>query len=267
MSNADAQVQGSDPFRVAFGGHSTVLIDIDGVRVLTDPLFRSYLLHLQRHAPPIELEEYTRADLLLISHSHLDHLDRRSLKLLPKDIKVIVPNDTVNLMRGLGFKDVIGVSAGQEVEAHGLTVHATDAVHRGKRMPWHRHAETLGFLARGSQSFYFAGDTDLFAEMEHFGPDLDLALLPVWGWGPKLGEGHLDPGRAAEAVELIRPKIAVPIHWGGYLPATMAKRRPDLLTNPPREFKRLVEKLGVTTRVELIEPGSSADLKRHGVAS
>lgn len=252
-------MQGS-PLEVSFAGHSTLLIDIDGVRVLTDPLFRSYLLHLQRHAPPVDLERYAKADLLLISHSHLDHLDKRSLKLLPKDITAIVPSDTVKLMRGLGFTDVTGVAAGESIEAHGLTIDAVDALHGGGRMPWHRESDTLGFVARGSRSFYFAGDTDIYDDMTSLGPDLDLALIPVWGWGPKLGEGHLDPGRAAEAVELIRPKIAVPIHWGGYLPATLAKRRPDLLTQPPRDFKRLVEDLGTPTRVELIEPGASAIL-------
>lgn len=260
MNGDGQQVQGS-PLSVSFGGHATVLIDIDGVRVLTDPLFRSYLLHLQRHAPPIALEQYTSADLLLIPHSHLDHLDRRSLKLLPKDITAIVPSDTVKLMRGLGFSDVRGMSAGETLESHGLEVRAIHALHSGSRMPWNRDAETLGFVARGTRSFYFAGDTDIFDEMSELGPDLDLALMPVWGWGPKLGEGHLDPGRAADAVELIRPKIAVPIHWGGYLPATLAKRRPDLLTEPPRHFKRLVEALDVGTRVELIEPGDTAALR------
>lgn len=261
MSSPEERVQGS-PLEVAFAGHSTVLIDIDGVRVLTDPLFRSYLLHLQRHAPPVDLEQYTKADLLLISHSHLDHLDRRSLKLLPKDIKAVVPSDTVKLMRGLGFTNVKGLSAGQSIEHEGVTIDAVHALHGGKRMPWHRDAETLGFVGRGSRSFYFAGDTDIYDEMSELGPELDLALIPVWGWGPKLGEGHLDPGRAAEAVELIRPQVAVPIHWGGYLPATLAKRRPDLLTQPPRDFKRLVEDLTVETHVELIEPGESAQIER-----
>lgn len=259
MSSDGQQVQRS-PLTVSFGGHSTLLIDLDGVRVLTDPLFRSFLLHLQRHAPPIELEHYTRADLLLISHSHLDHLDRRSLKLLPKDITAIVPSDTAKLMRGLGFSDVRGVSAGEKIEAHGIEIEAVHALHGGSRMPWNQTAETLGYIGRGSSSFYFAGDTDIFDEMSELEPALDLALMPVWGWGPKLGEGHLDPVRAAEAVELIRPKIAVPIHWGGYLPATLAKRRPDLLTAPPRDFKRLVEDLDVGTRVELIEPGTTTAL-------
>jgi L-ascorbate metabolism protein UlaG (beta-lactamase superfamily) len=129
-------------------------------------------------------------------------------------------------------------------------------------MPWNADAETIGFVVEGSQSVYYAGDTDIFDEMEGIGEALDVALLPVWGWGPKLGVGHLDPERAAAAVGLIRPRIAIPVHWGGYLPAGMAKRRPELLTDPPRKFKRLVEASDAgATRVELIEPGDEISVE------
>lgn len=128
-------------------------------------------------------------------------------------------------------------------------------------MPWNPPAETIGFVIEGSQSAYFAGDTDLFVGMAELAPKLDLALLPVWGWGSKLGEGHLDPVRAAKAVELLRPRVAVPVHWGGYLPAGMAKRRPELLIEPPRRFRELVGQLALgDTRVELIEPGAEISI-------
>lgn len=241
---------------VAFAGHSTVLAELDGTRVLMDPLFRSSLLHLQRHAPPVDLERWGDPEVLLISHAHLDHLDKRSLVLVNKSATAVVPDDSVKLMQKIGFADVIGVKDGDEVEAGGLRIRAVHADHGGKRMPWNPPAETIGFVVDGTQSFYYAGDTDLYEAMAELAPELDLALLPVWGWGPKLGVGHLDPERAAKAVELIRPRIAVPVHWGGYLPAGMAKRRPDLLVDPPRRFKSFVEDSGSSTRVELIEPGN-----------
>jgi len=256
-----------EQMHVGFAGHSTTLVELDGVSVLSDPLFRSSLLHLQRHAPLVELERYGRPDVLLISHSHLDHLDKRSLKLVDKSARAIVPSDSAKLMRSIGFKDVVGLSAGEETEAGGLRVRAIHADHGGKRMPWNASAETLGFVVEGSQSFYYAGDTDIFDEMAELGPGIDLALIPVWGWGPKLGEGHLDPMRAAKAVELIAPRVAVPVHWGGYLPAGMAKRRPDLLTEPPRKFRRIVEESALTeARVELIEPGDQISMDPVGGA-
>jgi L-ascorbate metabolism protein UlaG (beta-lactamase superfamily) len=158
---------------------------------------------------------------------------------------------------------VVGVSAGDELEVGDLRVRAVHADHHGSRMPWNATAETLGFIVEGTQSFYYAGDTDLFDEMADFGPGIDLALIPVWGWGPKLGEGHLDPFRAAKAVELIEPRIVVPVHWGGYLPAGMLKRRPDLLVEPPRKFRRLVEESALTdARVELVEPGDEIAIEK-----
>lgn len=246
---------------IAFAGHSSVLLELDDTRVLIDPLFRSSLLHLQRQAPPVDLARWGAPDVLLISHAHLDHLDKRSLKLVDRRVRAIVPSDSVRLMRSIGFNDVVGLSAGQEATAGGLTVRAVHADHGGKRMPWNPPAETIGFVIEGSQSAYFAGDTDLFVGMAELAPKLDLALLPVWGWGSKLGEGHLDPVRAAKAVELLRPRVAVPVHWGGYLPAGMAKRRPELLIEPPRRFRELVGQLALgDTRVELIEPGAEISI-------
>lgn len=253
---------------ISFAGHSTILIELDGVRVLTDPLFRSALLHLQRVAPLVDLERFGSPELLLISHSHMDHLDKRSLRLIDKETKAIVPSDCVALMRAQGFRNVTGVVAGDVVETAGLRVRTVHADHGGKRMPWNQPAETIGFVVEGSQSFYYAGDTDLFDAMVDLHPALDLALLPVWGWGPKIGEGHLDPERAATAAELLSPRFAVPIHWGGYLPAGMAKRRPELLIDPPREFCRRVELAGLPdTASLLIEPGESAAIPPRGAES
>jgi L-ascorbate metabolism protein UlaG (beta-lactamase superfamily) len=254
--------------KVAFAGHSTILIELDGARVLTDPLFRSALLHLQRQAPLVDLDRFGKPDVLLISHSHLDHLDKRSLKLVDKNVQAIVPSDCEKLIRAQGFTDVTGVRAGDQLMAAGLSVTAVHADHGGKRMPWNQPAETIGFIVEGSQSVYYAGDTDLFDEMAELHPALDVALLPVWGWGPKLGVGHLDPDRAAEAAALIAPRIAVPVHWGGYLPAGMAKRRPDLLIDPPRRFKRVLEAAELPgIRVELIEPGEEISVSPEAAST
>jgi L-ascorbate metabolism protein UlaG (beta-lactamase superfamily) len=251
--------------QVAFAGHSTLLIELDGVKVLTDPLLRSSLLHLQRQAPPVDIPNFGGADVLLISHSHMDHLDKRSLRLVNREIEAIVPADCEQIIRSLGFRHVTGVRVGDEVTVKSVKFRAVHADHGGKRVPWHREsAITLGFVIEGSQSAYFAGDTDLFDEMAELHEQLDVAFVPVWGWGPKLGEGHLDPARAAEAVALINPRFAVPIHWGGYLPAGMGRRRPDLLRDPPREFRRLVESGPADTRVELIEPGGDATFDPAG---
>ena len=96
---------------------------------------------------------------------------------------------------------------------------------------------------------------------------LDLALLPVWGWGPRLGPGHLDPERAAQAVELLRPTVAIPIHWGTLWPIAMRWRRHHLV-EPPVRLADAVAALDVATRVVILAPGEAYDLPalRGGVA-
>jgi L-ascorbate metabolism protein UlaG (beta-lactamase superfamily) len=89
---------------------------------------------------------------------------------------------------------------------------------------------------------------------------LDLALLPVWGWGPSVGDGHLNPERAAMALEMLRPRLAVPIHWGTFYPLGLRRLRPRPLTQPPLEFARLAQRRAPEVEVRVLEPGSETDL-------
>ena len=108
-------------------------------------------------------------------------------------------------------------------------------------------------MLEGSVSVYFAGDTDLFDGMSELAGRVDVALLPVAGWGPRVPAGHLDPERAAEAVARIRPRIAVPIHWGT-LRAWGAQRGLDPVA-PARSFAEAVGRLAPATEVHVLMPG------------
>ena len=113
----------------------------------------------------------------------------------------------------------------------------------------------MGFVLAGTLRVYFAGDTGLFAGMARLAP-LDLALLPVWGWGPRLGPGHLDPASAAEALTLLRPRIAVPIHWGTYSPFWYF-RPPPYLSEPGPAFAHEAARLAPEVEVRVLRPGGS----------
>ena len=115
-----------------------------------------------------------------------------------------------------------------------------------------RRTAAVGYVLAGTQSVYFAGDTDLFSGMAALGP-VDLALLPVAGWGPRLPPGHLDPARAAEAAALIRPRIAIPIHWGTYAPW-----RPSPGDDTPAlEFATKAATLAPDVEVRVLRPGDT----------
>jgi L-ascorbate metabolism protein UlaG (beta-lactamase superfamily) len=118
----------------------------------------------------------------------------------------------------------------------------------------------LGYVITGSKSVYFAGDTDLFDGMGELGP-VDVGLVPIWGWGPGLGAGHLDPARAADAVALLAPGLVVPIHWGTYFPIHLGLRgAPRFVELPPAEFVAAVAKTAPEVPVTVLRPGESVEL-------
>jgi L-ascorbate metabolism protein UlaG (beta-lactamase superfamily) len=119
----------------------------------------------------------------------------------------------------------------------------------------------LGFLVTGSERVYFAGDTDLFPELAELASErLDVALVPIGGWGPRLGAGHLDPRRAAQAIRLIKPRVAVPIHWGFLRPLGLGRFSPRYLTEPGAVFARICAEVAPRVEVRLLEPGRSLEL-------
>ena len=203
-------------------------------------------------------------DLVLISHLHLDHFDPPSLKGMDPQTEMVVPAGARDLLRRLGFQRVYEVAAGDEIRSRGVRVVATHAEHDGRRRPSRLggpEADTLGFVVEaGGRRIYFAGDTDAFPEMEDQIGAVDVALLPVWGWGPTLGTGHLDPRGAAEVAARLHPRVAVPIHWGTFFPAGLKRIRPDRLTAPPHEFARYAGELAPDVEVRVLDPGESTGL-------
>ena len=197
---------------------------------------------------------------MLISHAHYDHLDIPSLEKLGKSLPIVVPRGLAGLLRKRRFESVIEVEVGETFRVGGLEVRAVPAEHEGSRGPFGASATPLGYVIKGSKFVYFAGDTDLFEEMRVLAP-VDLALIPIWGWGPGLGAGHLDPKRAAEAVALVRPGLVVPIHWGTYFPIHLGLRgAPAFVELPPAEFVTAVQETAPGVPVRVLRPGESLEL-------
>jgi L-ascorbate metabolism protein UlaG (beta-lactamase superfamily) len=234
--------------RLLYVGHATVLIELDGVRLLTDPVLRSRVWHLRRRVP-LDAAELERIDAALLSHVHFDHFDRPSLRRLGTDVTVVVPVRARSLVRG--FADVREVDVGDEVRIGDVTIRATPAEHAGTR-PMLRSAPSLGYLISGSRQIYFAGDTDLFDGMSELAGSIDVALLPVSGWGSKVGPGHLDPLRAAQTLPLLKPKLAVPIHWGTFSPLNRGTS-----ADPPEAFRRHAAELAPEVEIRILAPGAA----------
>jgi len=248
--------------RITYLGHATLLIELGSARLLTDPILRSGFAHVRRQAPAIDVAALGRPDAVLVSHLHHDHLDLPSLRRLGRVAPLVVPRGAGAFLRSHGFAHITELAPGDEARAGAALITATRADHDNHRFGTRLRAEPLGFVVAGSgRRVYFAGDTDLFGGMAELAdPPLDVALLPVWGWGPSLGPGHLDPAEAARAVALLRPRVAIPIHWGTFYPTGLRRLRPEPLWRPPRDFLRLAAHEAPGVDVQVIEPGGRLEL-------
>jgi L-ascorbate metabolism protein UlaG (beta-lactamase superfamily) len=241
-------------------GHGSVLLELDGVRLLADPLLRRRVAHLRR-AVPLPPAPLLEIDAVLITHQHLDHLDLPSLELIGRELPLVVPQVAGPLLRRRHFHNVTEVVEGDVVNFGDVRVIAVPALHDGRRLLFGESAAALGYVIEGSRRVYLAGDTGLFAGMQELRP-LDAAALPVWGWGPTLGPGHLSPEEAAEAVVLLDPRVAVPIHYGTYGPIGS----PTPSREPALRFARLVADGPTRCQVAVLAAGEGIDLDVATVA-
>ncbi len=241
--------------RLTFVGHSTVLIELDGARILTDPLLRDRFVHIRRRVPTVDHALLSDIDVVLISHVHHDHLDRPSLRKVGKNATVLVPGGARRLVPR-SVRPVEEIAEGQKVSVRGLAIEATHADHRPGRVR-HRGPAAIGFSIAGTQRVYFAGDTGLFPGMRELRRGLDVALLPISGWGTHIGSGHLDPARAAEALTLLEPRVAIPIHWGTYRSMRLGRRRSRPLEEPAEMFVREAAERAPDVDVRVLAPGRS----------
>jgi L-ascorbate metabolism protein UlaG (beta-lactamase superfamily) len=247
---------------VTWLGHATALVALDGVRLITDPALRPRMGPLVRVSARLGPADYDGVDAVLLSHLHSDHADLPSLRMLGKETRLIAPVGAGTWLRRRRFTNVEEIAPGTSTTVGPVAIEATNAAHDSRRQPFGPRAQPVGFVMRGSRSVYFAGDTDIFGEMRALAGSLELALLPVWGWGASVGPGHLDPVRAAAAAELIAAKVTVPIHWGTYalarpLRAAQGQVPPRLCA--PQLFAALAARHRAT-RVVLLEPRGRIEL-------
>jgi L-ascorbate metabolism protein UlaG (beta-lactamase superfamily) len=258
-------VSDTGPIAITWVGHSTVLIDVAGVRVLTDPLLTMAVAHLRRRHP-VPAPPLGPVDVVAVSHVHMDHFHRRSLRKIASDrTTLLIPAGSRALLRDVSFGDVYEVGPGDDVDIERgggpVRISAVHAEHRSTRGPHTRlTAAALGFVVRaGDRRVYFAGDTGPFDAMADIGP-VDVALVPIWGWGATLGERHLDPATAADAVAELDARQVIPIHWGTYSPRRAGRSNPKWLNAPLDHFREALEQRAIGDRLVPLRPGESVTI-------
>lgn len=252
--------------QVTWWGHSSVTAQWSGTSLLFDPVLGSSVAHLRRRRGPTPPPRARDADAVLISHLHADHCHLPSLRLLAPGTRVIGPAGLAGLLRGSRGGDSLHcqeVVAGDEVAVGGLVVRALYADHDDRRSPFSRHrAQPLSFLVsddrRDASPLWFGGDTALHDGMAEVGP-VAVALVPVAGWGPGLGPGHLDGEQAAVAVARLSAGVAIPIHYGTLWPRGLSWVAADQFLGPERRFADRCSQVSPHTAVHVLSPGETLD--------
>lgn len=236
-------------------GHATVLLRYGQQEIMTDPFLRMRLFHLRRHGdePTFGPAYSGRRLTVLISHLHQDHLDIPSLRMLPLSATVVVPPGAGVFLARRIPQTVVELGVGQTLRTGEVVVTPVPASHGGRRYPG-MEAAAQGYILCGDTSVYFAGDTGFFDGFAEVGQTHhpEVALLPVWGYGPHLGKHHLTPRSAACALSLLRSRIAIPIHWGTLRP--LGVRSGTFLTDPPHAFARHAAALAPSSSVRILKP-------------
>lgn len=240
---------------VAWLGHATVDVRLGGARFVTDPVLRDRVAHLRRFAGRAWLDPGP-IDAVLVSHLHHDHFDLPSLRRLPPGTPIVVPRGAGRLVGRAAAAEVVEVAPGEVFTVAGVTVTVVPAEHAWGRALRRVRAAPIGFLLeRDGRRVYFPGDTDLHSVMAEL-PAPDVALLPIGGWGSTVGDGHLDPIRAAEAAGVLRARAVLPIHWGTFAPLTPRRGAPAWLDRPAARFSAALCRGQPDVDLHLVAPGS-----------
>jgi L-ascorbate metabolism protein UlaG (beta-lactamase superfamily) len=238
---------------VTWLGHSTTVLELEGSRLITDPVLRNRVAHLRRTVAPVG--PVGEVDGILVSHAHRDHLDIPSLRRLSGRARVVVPAGLGRLVRRSGHREILEVRPGDTVEVDAVRIVVTAALHDAGRGLRKRGPSPVGFLIGDEIRTFFVGDTDVHAALGELRGKVGVALLPIGGWGPRVPAGHLDPMRAALALQLLGPHTCIPIHWGTFRP--IYRRAPyESDATAAARFAALAASLTPDVKVRILRPGA-----------
>lgn len=238
---------------VTFVGHSTLMYDLAGVKIITDPLLYNQIKHIRKNTPIARQTIPRQFDLILITHFHMDHFHYPSLKLLDKTAHVIAPRGAKTKLNRLGFSSVEELAIGQEIEFRGLKITAVECNHDGRRYYSGPKCDTLSYLIASPQFKLFScGDTAFTHKFDYI--TCDISFMPVGCYTPvQLQDRHCSPEQSFKMFQAMDAKVFVPIHFGTLQLA---------LDNELHTLKRIIDLQRIHPEVKMLEIGKNYPLRQ-----
>jgi L-ascorbate metabolism protein UlaG (beta-lactamase superfamily) len=249
---------------ITFIGHSSFFIQIAGRKVLIDPVFAERLIALRRlRRPGVKIKDLPAIDMVLLSHAHMDHLNRPSLRrIVDHNIKVsgrapiaVVPWGVEDLVNDLGFARVVTLEWWQTKSIGGLELTMTPCKHWGARLFKDTHRGFGGYVIRGGgHSLYHSGDTAYFDGFTHIGRRLkpEIALLPIGAYRPDSYRGvHTCPEEALQGFLDLGARRMIPMHYGTF------RLSQEPMEEPVERLMAAAKLAGVASSVSVLPEGET----------
>ena len=256
---------------ITFIGHSSFLLQMGGQNLLIDPVFAQWLVVLRRlRKPGVMIEQLPPIDAVLLSHAHMDHLNRPSLlrivrhsrRLSGRSPVAIVPWGVGDLVRDLGFERVIRLEWWQTEALGNLEVTMTPARHWGARYYRDTHRGFGGYVVRSPQhSLYHSGDTAYFEGFQQIGKRLgpQVALLPIGAYNPESFRNvHASPEDAVQAFLDLGSRWMVPMHYGTF------RLSEEPTEEPVQRLLAAAEIAGISARIRVMGEGETKAFSPDG---
>ncbi len=210
-----------DEFGLTWIGHASFLIQTRGLNILVDPNWAKWLKVIKRiKHPGLHLHDLPAIDLVLVTHAHFDHLDRKTLREVAEDQPIVVPFEVGNLVHDLGFKSVHELQYWESYQHGPVKITLTPCHHWGARMLHDSHRGFGGFVIEvNGRSIFHCGDTAYFDGFAEIGSrhNIDLALMPIGAYDPPSGrEVHMNPEEAVRSFLELKAKTLIPMHYGTF---------------------------------------------------
>jgi L-ascorbate metabolism protein UlaG (beta-lactamase superfamily) len=235
-------------------GHASFLIQTREQNLLIDPNWAKWLKVFKRMKHPgLHLNDLPAIDLVLVTHAHFDHLDRKTLRGVAADQPIVVPFEVGNLVHDLGFRSVHELHYWESYECGPAKITLTPAHHWGARVLHDTHRGFGGFVIEvAGRTIFHCGDTAYFEGFREIGERhaIDVALLPIGAYDPPSGrEVHMTPEEALRAFVELGARRMVPMHYGTF------RLSYEPMHEPPARLLACASEQGLEGRITVMTEG------------